>query len=413
MVSLSRRARSSLLAAVLALGAACRTVAPTAPAPLPDLLAPPLAGAPLTARQVKAARDAAVAAARGDLERVSKRLAVVPAGHPVRELIHLAARLTRGEAVADSIVALAMTADGYAAAWSLATLALQRDGRDEEALGTARRALALRHDEAAGRAVASLESEVVARALREASDLLESGDAAAAFDRVHRLLELVPAADGARILAVRAALASGQSARAAALLPALPDTAAALEVKGRVAEALGQWELAAEFYSGLPAEYPGRCELLAGAREQERRSLAPPHLERALQEEELTRRGLAAILAWEAPRLDGLALGPVPVFEDVVGLPEGRDIVVAVRAGVLLGDSIARRFGPRRAVTEREFVACLGRLAEKLGAAAPRWCSGASGEEECLALPATLDGKTAAELIRSVAGREESPCTRR
>ena len=113
------------------------------------------------------------------------------------------------------------------------------------------------------------------------------------------------------------------------------------------------------------------------------------------------------------PGLEELAAGPVPVFEDVVGLPEGRDIVIAARTGVLVGDSIARRFGPRRPVTERELLACLGRLAEKLGAAAPRWCSGEGAEGECLARPATLDGKTAAELIRSIAGREGSPCIRR
>jgi len=411
MVSLARRVTNSVLAVALLLGAACRTAAPTAaPARLPDPLAPPVAGAALTARQAKAARSAAAAAERGDVERVNRHLAAIPAGHPVRELIALTARVARGEAAADPIVALATVRESWPAAWALATVALRREGRDDEALAAARRVRDLRRDPRSERDVAAIESDVVARALAEASELLRAGDAAAALARAHRLLELVPEAGEARVLAVRAALASGQTSRAAALLPALPDTPAANELKGRVAEALGQWELAAGFYAALPEGYPGRCELYAGAREQQRRSLAPPHLAQALAERALTRRGLAAILAWEVPRLAELAAGPVPVFEDVVGLPEGRDIVVAVRAGVLAGDSIARRFGPRRPVGERELLACLGRLAERLGAAPPRWCGDGGPAEECLARPATLDGETAAELVRSVAGGEGGPC---
>jgi hypothetical protein len=412
MASLSRRAQSSLLAAVLLLWTACRTAAPTATAFLPDPLSAPIAGTPLTEAQLKFARAAMTAAAKGDLARMRKRLAKLPAAHPVRELIELEARYTRGEAVAEPAVELAGSAKSYAAAWSLATLALRREGRDEEALGTARRAFELRRDDDTLRAVSTLEGELVARGVAEAGALLGRGEAAAAFSRAHRVLELVPTAGEARMIAVRAALASGQTPRAVELLPAIPDTPAGIEVKGRVAEALGQWELAAQLYETLPEDHPGRCELLLEAREQWRLSLAPPHLDRALKEPALTRRGLAAILVWEVPELAEKAAGPVPVFEDVVGLAEGRDIVVAVRAGVLVGDSIARRFGPKRLITDREFLACLNRLADVLGAAPSRWCGGQEVGGECLARPATLDGRTVAELVRSVAGQEGSQCTR-
>jgi hypothetical protein len=396
----------------LLLWTACRTAAPIAPSSLPDPLAAPVAGAPLTEAQSEAARAAMMAAAKGDLARMRKRLAKLPATHPVRELIELEARYARGEAVAEPALGLAGSADGYAAAWSLATLALRREGRDEEALGAARRALELRRDDPNLDAVSTLEGELVARGVDEASGLLGRGEPAAAFSRAHHVLELVPTAGEARLLAVRAALASGQTPRAVELLPAVPDTPAGLEVKGRVAEALGQWELAAQLFAALPEDHPGRCELLMGAREQWRLSLAPPHLDRALKEPSVTRRGLAAILVWEVPRLAERAAGPVPVFEDVVGLAEGRDIVVAVRAGVLVGDSIARRFGPKRVVTDRELLVGLNRLADVLGAASPRWCGAQEGDGECLARPATLDGRTVAELIRSVAGQEGSPCTR-
>jgi tetratricopeptide (TPR) repeat protein len=408
---LSRRARSSrFAAALLLLGAACRTAAPPSPAAVPDPLAPPLAGPPLTAAQQKAVRAAAGDAARGDVDRARRLAAKLPAGHPAGALVVLEARWVRGEDVAGDALALAASADGYGPAWELAAAALEKAGRDEEALAAGRRLAALRGDDASGRLAARLEAAVAERGAGEAAGLLGRGDAAAAFARALRTLELVPAADEVRVVAARAALASGQTQRAVELLPALPDTPAGLEVKGRVAEALGQWDLAEQLYERLPETFPGRCELLAGAREQARLALAPPYVARALAAPAVTRGGLAAILAWVVPELAEKASGPVPVFEDVVGLPEGRDIVVAVRAGVLSGDSIARRFGPRRAVTERELLACLGRLAAVAAAAPPVWCGPEAPAGDCLARPATLDGRTAAALVRAVAGSEVRPC---
>jgi hypothetical protein len=325
----------------------------------------------------------------------------------------LEARWVRGEAVAGDALALAESASGYAAAWELAATALEREGRAEDALAAGRRLVAVRGDAGSSRLAARLEAAVAEGGTREAAGLLGRGDAPAAFARALRVLELVPGADEARIVAARAALASGQTARAVELLPALPDTPTGLEVKGRVAEAVRQWDLAAQLYERLPETYPGRCDLLAGAREQGRLALAPPHVVRALAEGAVTRRGLAAILAWEVPELAGKASGPVPVFEDVVDLPEGRDIVIAVRAGVLTGDSIARRFGPRRAVAERDLLACLGRLAAVAGTPPPAWCGPDAAGGECLVRPATLDGSTVAALVRAVAGLEAKPCTPR
>jgi tetratricopeptide (TPR) repeat protein len=413
-VSLSRKARNSALGAVLLLlGTACRTAAPIAPAAVPDPLAPPLPGPALTTAQERSARSAAAAASRADVEGARKKLAKLPQAHPVGRLILLEARFVRGDRIAAEALELAAAAPEYAAAWQVAVAALEREDRVEEALAAGRRLLPLRGDDASRRLVTRLEGEVVVDGVREASTLLGRGDAAAALSRAHRVLELVPTSDDARIVAVRAALASGQTASAVALLPALPDSPAGLEVKGRTAEALGQWELAADLYGQLPEGYPARCELLAGAREQVRFSLAPPYLERALDEAAVTRRGLAAILSWEVPGLSEKAAGAVPVFEDVVGLPEGRDIVIAVRAGVLVGDSIARRFGPRRTVTERELLSCLTRLAAVVGTAPPSWCGQEDSTRECLARPATLDGRTVAALVRSVAGQEGIPCTPR
>ena len=71
----------------------------------------------------------------------------------------------------------------------------------------------------------------------------------------------------------------------------------ATELKGRVAEALGQWDMAANLYASLPDRHPGRCDLLEGARDQLRYRDAPPYLTRAVNAQAVTRKGLAAILA--------------------------------------------------------------------------------------------------------------------
>ncbi len=72
-----------------------------------------------------------------------------------------------------------------------------------------------------------------------------------------------PGPSAGRFLAVRALLALHDTRGAAELVPGLPDTAEGLELKGNVAQALGQWDLALEFYNRLPADAPRRCELIA------------------------------------------------------------------------------------------------------------------------------------------------------
>lgn len=394
------------------LGTACRTAAPPRFVSLPDPFAPPTAGDPLTPQQEKAARAAWAAAGRGDMNAVSKRLSKIPATHPVRQLIVVETRFALGEPVGAAALDVATRSPGYAAAWTLAALSADREGRKEDALAAARQALALRMDEPNRRVVAGLEAEVVAAGVSEASTLLARGDGAAALARARHVLEIVPGSDEARLVTVRAALAAGQTAQAAELLPALPDSTKAWEVKGRVAEALGQWDLALDFYGRLPEGFPGRCELMAGAREQSRLALAPPQVSRALAAAAVTRRQVAVILIWEAPFLTEKATGAVPVFEDVVGLPEGRDIVVAVRAGVMTGDVIARRFGPNRSISQRELLVCLERLAQVAAKPSPRWCAEGEAAAECVERPGTLDGKTVAGLARLVAGQEENPCFR-
>jgi tetratricopeptide (TPR) repeat protein len=391
--------------------AACRSTAPPQIRRMPDPTRPPLAGATLTPTQLEAARAAVAAAEDGLASRSEEKLRLLPAGHPVRALAELELGFLRGEAVLPQAQALATANPGYGSAWGLVVLAARREGDEGAALTAARAAAKLQPDAGWGRTAAEIESALVARLVAQGEALLRSGDATGALARARDALQAAPGAVAGRFLAARALLALRDTRGAAELVPGLPDTAEGLELKGDVAQALGQWDLALELFNRLPAGTPHRCELISNARRRLRLSDAPPYLTRALAARPLRRAGLAAIIAWEVPTLTGQAAGAVPVFEDVVQLQERRDIVTVARAGVIPGDPIARLFRPNRVVTPSELAATLNRLATALGKAAPRWCGAA--EHDCLQLPDTVDGETAVALVRRLAGEGGDSCAQR
>lgn len=393
------------LAIVVTAAVGCRTAMPPAPHRVPDPLELPKGVAPLSEAAAVAARATLVAAERHDQATAAEKLKALPAGHPVTALVRLEVSFLAGQGVSESAWSFAETAPPWEAAWLLASLSAERDGQLIKALEAARRAAALAPQGRGSERARELEAQVVSTTVNAARDSLARGEAAVALRQAAAVLEFVPDAPGLRSLAVSAALATGDPGQAAMLVTALPDNAQGLELKGKVAEALGQWELAAELYGRLPAGAPGRCELIAGAQRHLRLANAPPYVSMALSSPVLNRRGLAAILMWEVPDLAAKAAGGVPVFEDVVNSAERTDIVTLVRAGVLTGDTVARRFSPSRPVAARELAATLERLAGVLGRRAPTWCEtpvGGSGHD-CLVLPLTPGGAETAELVRRVA----------
>jgi len=402
--------RRLLLAALVV--AACRTAAPPVIERSPDPTAPPLVGVPLDQTQLVNARSAVAAAERGDRVGAERFLAKLPPSHPVTALARLEVRFLGGEDVAGEARTFAEGAGDYGSAWALAALAATRVGDLEGSVSAARRVAVLQPDPRWDKLIAEGEQALLAAAMREASSLLAAGDAAGALAKARGVLERAPGLTAARLLAVRAALAAGEPRTAAGLVPALGDDPEATELKGRVAEALGQWEMAAKLYASLPDRHPGRCDLLEGARDQLRYRDAPPYLTRAVTAQAVTRKGLAAILAWEAPALAQRAGGAVPVFEDIVQIAERIDIVTVARAGVIPGDQVARRFYPDRHVQARELRLVLERLAEALQRPAPRWCEG-EATEGCVTVPLEPSGRNAAELVRTVAGFGGERCNHR
>jgi tetratricopeptide (TPR) repeat protein len=391
--------------------ASCRSAAPPPISRVPDPLTPPVAGGPLMSAQIEAVRAAVAAAERGDFGASEDKLRDLPPGHPVWALAALEVRFLRGEKVAGQALEFAATVPGYGSAWAFAAVAARREGDPRAALSAARRAAQLQPEEGWGKVALELERALTATLLGEGNGLLQRGDANGALARARDVLEVDPGVVSARVLAVRAQLALGNTRAAAEMVPGLPDTAEDLELKGTVAAALEQWDLAVDFYGRLPADNPRRCALLGAARRQFRLTNAPPYITEALAAKPLRRRGLAAIVAWEAPTLATTASGSVPVFGDVIQLQESRDVVTVARAGVMPGDPIAHSFNPERAVSPHELAATLERLGKALGKPAPRWCS--DGDRGCLNLPEAVDGEAAAALVRRVAGGGGDPCAQR
>jgi len=376
---------------------------------VPDPLAPPVAGAPLGEDQRTAAVRAVNAAERGDAAAARGFVAALPAGHPVTRLVRLECEHLGGGDVRAAARDLAAEHPGYGAAWELVVQLERKAGDLEGALDAARQLLGVRPGRESQALASEAESAVVAAARAAAEARLAAGDAPAAYAVARAGLDRVPEAATLRELAVRAALAAGQPRAAAELVAALPDEAGAMVLKARVAAALGQWGLAMELYEAAPEGTPGRCAGYLEARERWRLSNAPPYVVRALAAAEVRRRHLASILVWEAPSLAAFQAGPVAVFEDVVQLPEQRDIVTVTRAGVMLGDAVTRRFLPERTVRPAELRGTLDRLAAGLGRPAPRWCA-AAGERGCLALPEVPDGTSVAALVRQVVADGEAAC---
>lgn len=395
----------------LAALAACRTAAPLRINRLPDPTRAPISGDPLTPAQAEAVREAVARAEGGDFSGTGVSGRSLPRGHPVGVLAELEVRFLKGERVAGEARAFAKANPGYGSAWAFLAVASERESDVHGALAAARTAAGLQPNAGWERTARAFESRLVASLVAEGQGMLRAGDARAALARAREASEVSPDSAAARFLTVRALLQLKDARGAAELIPGLPDSGEGLELKGNVAEALGQWDLALDFYNRLPSDNPRRCELVAAAREKWRRSDAPPYLTRALAQGRLDRKGLATIVAWQVPALAKRGSGAVPVLEDVVQLPEGRDIVIVAHAGVIPGDAIAHRFGPGQTVSPRELVATLERLAKVLGRPAPVWCG--SGEQPCTALPEVVNGETAASLIVQIAVGGGEPCTQR
>lgn len=394
------------LAACL-LAAACAT-APRGRGLLPD---PALerAPVPLSPKQKKAAQKAWALADAGDLAGARAKLAGLPGEHPVRVFLELEIAWAAGEgALWGPVAGFAARYPDYPPAWELAVLVGEREGELLPAADAARRLASLTGQSRWQKKADELVSRYLALAEREVAGRLERGEAAEALARARGVLERFPERRGLREMAVRAALAAGKPDEAQLLVLSLPEDPAGLQLKAEVAAAQGRWEVAAELFRRLPAGVPDRCQKLRQAEERARWHKAPPRVAQAASSSRLSRAELATLLLFYFPRIAEKASGVAPLFEDLVGHPAQEAVLVVVRAGVMSGDPLTRRFGPGRGVTPKELESVLQRLVKVLGLAP---CPEEGGSLGCLAFPAGEKPLTGRETVSLLAAFwEKLPC---
>ncbi len=403
-VSDSRALAALVLTGVLAAWG-CATTGPPAP-PTAELAFPsPLTGPGRPAVPSRAARElqrgwAALAANR--LEEVRDRAAEAGPG-PASTLLALQAGLLEDPATAVSgLEALVKERPRYAAAWLTLSEAAERAGNESLALEAARRGAALWGSPTWRARATRLEDRLVGERLARGQEALEANDPVAAADMAARVLQVDPGNREARLLQARAALVTGDDATVEEALEPLGNDSEALLLRGRLAEKHHHWMAAYRLYEALPEDHPLREASMDRAKHAWRVSNLPSYVQEALHSPALTRAQLAVLLVSLAPQVESLATGTPPLLSDIVALPSRREIVSAVRAGLMDADALEHTFRPEAPADAETVHRAIDRLCRLLGRTGPEWCSGETGDGGCISLGTHPSGDRVAALLKTL-----------
>lgn len=402
--------RKGLALAVCLVAASCATT-PKGRGLLPEL-ALDQAPVALTPAQKKLAREVWLRADAGNLPAARAKLSTWSGDHPIRLFLQLEIAFAAGElGLWSEVSAFANSFPGYRPAWELAVLVGEREGELLGASEAARRVAELGGPARFRRKSEELLSQFLVAREEQVARLLASGKAMEALEQGREALARFPEHRRLRELSVRAALAAGRNDEAKLLVLPLPEDGPGLELKAEVAAAQGTWDVAAELYRRLPVDFPGRCAKLRHAEEQARWQRAPARVHKALASQRLSRGELATLVVFYFPQVVEKAAAPAPLFEDLIGHPAQEEILVLVRAGIMSGDPLTRRFGPSRVVSPRELEAVVQRLGKMLGLASVSVCQGGTSGNGCLPMPSGERGMSGEDTARLLAGlREKLPC---
>ncbi|MCX7895795.1 MAG: hypothetical protein N2447_07560 [Thermoanaerobaculum sp.] len=399
-------------ALVLSLFLTACTTLPRGRGLLPPLRPEQAPGEPLTRSQQKTAVRLWTLADAGDVSGAKKLFVAFPPQHPLAELLQLGIAFGAGEPnLWPRLAAFAQAHPRYPTGWELALLAGEREGQLLGAAEAAQQLAQLTGQASWERRRTELVERFVRAAEEETAKLMAAGQAAAALETARRALEHAPQLRSLREVAVRAALAAGNTEAAKLLVLPLPEDEGGLLLKAEVAGVEGKWELAATLYRRLPPQNPTRCLRVREAEERARWQSPPALVRAAAQSPRLARGELAVLLLFYFPQLAEKAAGPVPLYEDLVGHAAQREVLILVQAGILQGDPLTRRVFPARAVTGQELQGVLTRLLAVLGFSHLNLCLANQGNAQCLQLPAGERGITGGDVVRLLARMWElTPC---
>jgi hypothetical protein len=159
-------------------------------------------------------------------------------------------------------------------------------------------------------------------------------------------------------------------------------------------------------YQKLPDGDPVKASGLREAMIRWRLSVMPDYVQEALHSDTLDREQLAVVLVSLAPKLETLPGGEVPLLSDIMKLPSQREIVAAVRLGLLEADRVEHLFLPHRQASAIEARAAIGRLGSLLSLDSPRWCS--ISDSPCTELDEPISGDAVSSIVIDMLTRNPS-----
>ncbi len=312
--------------------------------------------------------------------------------HPLASLLAYDVALAEGAAgLVAPIRQIAEANPRWAAAWITLSFAAEREQDPALAVRAARTGVELWPEPRWKERLATLERRLVGTPLAEAREALAAKDAARALELARTVLAQEPSNAEAALIAARALAGLHRRAEARKLLAPLVELPEAAELAARLAEEDGDWAAALSLYQALPRSWPGRARTLARVKLMWRLQNLPAFVTEALESPRVTRAQMAAILVALAPQVEALAAGPAPLMSDIVGLPEQREILAVVRAGIMRPSGTPPSFRPAAPLAAEEAAAILGRLAQRLDAPLPPSCAG-TASAGCLRLEEPVTG---------------------
>ena len=372
---------------------------------------------------------------RGDVQAAKAGADRAGSGPAARLLELQAATVAGGGDPISGLQGIVETYPEYAAAWLTLSAAAEKGNRERIAFDAARRGADLWPDDRWVQRAADLHGRWVEDRIASARDDLQADRPTDALSTLAPALAVEPDNRDAVFLQVDALVALGEFEQAETSLAALPpdpevlrhaggvaeargDLTAAMEIyssiegdpealvlAAAVAEKQGAWQEAMDFYAALPPDWPGRDTQLRRAKVRWRLSVMPTYVQDAMTSPELDRGELAVVLVSVAPRLETLPGGQVPLLSDIMDLPSQREILTAVRLGLLDTDPVEHRFLPNRTASEAEVRHAVTTMAGLLGLDTPIFC-GADATAPCTTLEAPVAGGSVAGIVLNLMERE-------
>lgn len=388
-------------ALVLAPGSAV-AAAPALPSPLEGPGSPELAR-----RDAKRLAKAVNKLEAGDLT-AAKKAAAKAGASAARRLFELQLAMAESaEPPLPELERLCADNPGYAAAWVTLSEAAVLAGHADTALEAARRSAELWPQSPWSQRAGELEVGVAGDRLALARTQAAEGNAEAALGSVEEALALAPASRDALLLKSELLTELGRTEDADAILRGMGDDPEVLARRARFAEERDDLAAAMALWEAVPAGVPGRDEALRRVQLDWRRQNLPEYVQTAIEEDELDRAGLAAVLVGLVPEAHAIGGGQVPLLSDIVGLEAKREILTAVRIGAMQADRLEHRFYPRRKVDPAEVRRAIDTLCSLLDRMPPQWCAqGASVASGCVEVPSPVSGRAVADVVLRTAPGE-------